>query len=921
MQLPNPANLVFHRVGGLGLTTRFEDGKLPVISSGDWKPESFVTDIAFSSGTLLQSTVAVREFVPHFGDVTGRRYTDSRGRHRWVNLPAYGLADPLAYAAFIRTHIPAKARAWASTQGSAHREALRLLDTGMAAELDTLLCYDFGRYQKTRSAYITGHVRLGIEQLPDDAQAMAGQVPLPRMITAQCDIVLSNYLAELLEQLFGSCSDSDSDSNGNINGGANGSLARRLLSTTAIDTHVAYVALRIIAEGTIWILCDKERRDRENNIQDNALQVQLEHDLCSVVAAFASKHYGMDYAQFTSQLPREWAAFYATLDEDSTPATTIGMAPLDERLGHISLTPHCGICGTAMAVGEKCNALLGKNRATAYLRHVSAFLFPDYGHNIQRIGGMLLCRRPGCTRCAASLEACTVHADCFALFQRHCCGHGDRAVLERLWVVAAWRRPWRAAPCLWLDDADRLVSTEWLTRVGSEQDGRGLSGLGLGLQRLPPEIVQMIRLQSATSLLWRYSMVLDLAHRLSSCTASDELLSMPLRRVASWERGGRPVTSAPCSPPPVVVRLTIDACGLRAVERLPSRPSPRSWRSDSHAFVVVDESQIQGATVHFKFGYARLELPATVTGLQVWDTPTPPALSACRWHPAAVTPTTRFYTIALDRIDGLTLFFCLGRPYAIHVHTPCTPCASTTFARLSRRRQRAVTWLYVPFAANDRVVAFGTRRKASDTHFGDGFCFLFRTQLLGDVVVGPALMGPINDVCLGRAPPLTLVYNAVELGAISVTGAYTTGQRVGPKPVAPFCVLPPLTPPFRDAYFSQAPLDHIVRVRVFSDKEHRFCRGLVVAYKNGGMRALGQCRIGVDPVSEYENPSCLCVRRTTYTTQARKETFCAVYVHVATTGDLHSHAEPGWICSAALHGSLEFWFTDYESDLTVVTEE
>lgn len=108
----------------------------------------------------------------------------------------------------------------------------------------------FCAVQKTLSAYITGPARLGIESLPSDATSMPNQSPLPRMITAQCDIMLTRFLAELLSELFGS-------------GGA--LLLKRLTSTNVTNTHVAYVALRILVEGTIWVLVDKQRRDEQNN--------------------------------------------------------------------------------------------------------------------------------------------------------------------------------------------------------------------------------------------------------------------------------------------------------------------------------------------------------------------------------------------------------------------------------------------------------------------------------------------------------------------------------------------------------------------------------------------------------------------------------------------------------------------------------
>lgn len=203
MQLISPSTVNFHRVGGLGLTTRFKEGQVPSIDGQDWKEGAETVEIRFSSGSALQLSVSVREFVPRYGDVTGRRYTDAEGNRQWINLPSYGLVDPLSYLALIKLQIPIQALTWAASQGAAHQEALRLITTGVAPELETLLQYDFARYQKTRSAFITGPESLGITALPGGTSLMGTRAPLPRMITAQCDIVLNTYLTELLKKLFG----------------------------------------------------------------------------------------------------------------------------------------------------------------------------------------------------------------------------------------------------------------------------------------------------------------------------------------------------------------------------------------------------------------------------------------------------------------------------------------------------------------------------------------------------------------------------------------------------------------------------------------------------------------------------------------------------------------------------------------------
>ena len=157
---------------------------------------------------------------------------------------------------------------------------------------------------------------------------MCIHTPLPRMITAQCDIVLNTYLTELLNELFG-----DADS----------AILERFLSTSSIDTHVAYVALRVITEGSVWALVDKQRRDFENNVsvsrtsgirhttiialtrwQDHTLQQQLQDSLNSFIHLFSSKRFGMNYRKLAAEIPKEAATFYSAIQEeaDSLPSPT-----------------------------------------------------------------------------------------------------------------------------------------------------------------------------------------------------------------------------------------------------------------------------------------------------------------------------------------------------------------------------------------------------------------------------------------------------------------------------------------------------------------------------------------------------------------------------------------------------------------------
>lgn len=54
---------------------------------------------------------------------------------------------------------------------------------------------------------------------------------------------------------------------------------------------------------------------------------------------------------------------------------------------------------------------------------------------------------------------------------------------------------------------------------------------------------------------------------------------------------------------------------------------------------------------------------------------------------------------------------------------------------------------------------------------------------------------------------------------------------------------------------SSASLEHVLNAHVFTDEFSGLCKGILIEYKNGLKRSLGQCRLGMDYVRTYENPS------------------------------------------------------------------
>jgi hypothetical protein len=115
-------------------------------------------------------------------------------------------------------------------------------------------------------------------------------------------------------------------------------------------------------------------------------------------------------------------------------------------------------------------------------------------------------------------------------------------------------------------------------------------------------------------------------------------------------------------------------------------------------------------------GKLRLELPKACRGLHIWntpihiwDTPTPPRLSKCTFYFANIgRRSTRFKTINLNRISGLTFFISDDDIYGIHAHSPVSPYASSTYLQCterhrSARRRSAVTWVYIPISQRDYI--------------------------------------------------------------------------------------------------------------------------------------------------------------------------------------------------------------------------
>lgn len=197
---------------------------------------------------------------------------------------------------------------------------------------------------------------------------------------------------------------------------------------------------------------------------------------------------------------------------------------------------------------------------------------------------MLLCRKPRCSICAASPEISVTHSDCYNLLTQSCDVSNH---LDYLWILTAWRAPWRQAPYFHLRDA--------ITKTGeSVFEALNMSSM----RKLPAEILNMIRDYSASSMIWRFQTVSGLAERFPT-TTTDHLLSLPLQTVSAWKRGGQVMTAERADMLPVM-RLTIDSWGIREIERLVESPEFGRRRTDGLVFVLLSHQSLKGINAKFK---------------------------------------------------------------------------------------------------------------------------------------------------------------------------------------------------------------------------------------------------------------------------------------------------------------------------------
>ncbi|KJR80117.1 uncharacterized protein SPSK_10316 [Sporothrix schenckii 1099-18] len=601
---------------------------------------------------------------------------------------------------------------------------------------------------------------------------------------------------------------------------------------------------------------------------------------------------------------------------------------------HLPLVPQCAACGDTIHRHERIVAMLGNDGATAYSGRITRpFPFPQHGMILTDVDGLLPCRIPlhSCSACRRAPMAVLVHYDCCHVFQKghiclqnrqdarvvedsadpkqkrqvqlaakdpgdqkqtrnedHCVdpnskqeGNRGTDILDELWILGAWRRPWSRAAQLHLEDAGPATYSD--AELGVFARVAALAGLPI-LAKLPLELVCLVYKLSAPSLFWRSVRCLGLW----AMRRTNPLHLAPLAQVVSWQRWhplqlAEAVSSPghsclPRSSLPPFIRITIDRQGICQIERLHEMPKYAGQTTTRFAFIVEMVSASPALADVLVEKKLRRHIPS------------------------------QLYAVDVYRCFGLTFFYLTGKIYGVHVHRTAHDTAMETYQRLVTRVKENMVWALLPIAPNDRVMALWACQREH------GITIVARMELAGDVAVGRACGRSSKTICLSRGNQMTFVYGEpFESEPVKIVGACSgetqsiddAGRLVQPA----LSVQTTSATRFPDTYVSSAPLRDIRSVRVFY--ANGTCRGLLLRYKNGGVRALGECRLFVDESWVVDHPAVICYRPLQY--RAYKHVYHdGIAVDVARTAR-HCHNEDGWECHDISQGVLHLHYTTNRS--------
>lgn len=173
-------------------------------------------------------------------------------------------------------------------------------------------------------------------------------------------------------------------------------------------------------------------------------------------------------------------------------------------------------------------------------------------------------------------------------------------------------------------------------------------------------------------------------------------------------------------------------------------------------------------------------------------------------------------------------------------------------------------------------------------------------------------------------PPTTLMYGRTETRKLSAIGAFPKATlRDGENPDF-FGVSSPKRYPFAfmkaEVNFPAAPLDNVALAKVFHQEGRSYCRGLLSVYQDGAQRALGDCRVGVDPYETYETPRTLSVLTISdwETHVVRDVRRARIYFTDQRIGDDDDEVLD---CNLyEMKGTLHFWFDHEQTQIEILLD-
>ncbi|KAK1252488.1 hypothetical protein MKX08_003675 [Trichoderma sp. CBMAI-0020] len=527
---------------------------------------------------------------------------------------------------------------------------------------------------------------------------------------------------------------------------------------------------------------------------------------------------------------------------------------------HLGIYPQCGICVQALETKESIQVVY-RHAPEIFECSPSFFLREDKEFELST-ARFEICKKTDCKVCLeAADDTVPVHKDCYAMVKKQCASHDDSAINIRIWAVAAFRQPWNNSQPLILPhpmNADVSLIESVATELGMAK-----------LFDMPAEIVGAVQGYSERSLFWRLAIARTVAAYISE--TMDQLLewqTTPLTEIADWERGAA-VTSVSCRSLPPFITVTIDSDGIRSISRQSCAPEYSRARVANVAYIILsqDDDITSKLDVHSLYGRCRFVVPPDMDPPRIWETLTPPAWSACNMSINRKDVTRRWprLTVAnLEGITGITFFLMLGGLAGIHVHYPGQPSAMDTFNKLARSVGNYCVWNHVPISKNDRITGIGVRRDLRRP-----FNLLIQTKKSGAIVVGSHNKA-FQDDCFVQAAPQLLVYqqpqwwdSTKELGFLGTYSAGEPARKIDRKqfPVNRYERSPISLHSFVETiYFSWAPLENVASAVIFRGRLNGVTRGVVLNYLNGGSRALGHVRVGVDLTEEIVQPIGFCYK-------------------------------------------------------------